>query len=640
MLSLQQVKAAILAILASFALVVSNGVHKIPDDVELTLNGNLAKYVWKLRAAFEPASYYVLFFVLMAFFAFSYLLPKINKKHLAWSIPFSVISALILLLCDSYYATNSWDNVFGSWEALITSLIKGTGIAILVFFIYDVINRISVERADNNRCPTSSFRSYVISFAVMLLCWIPYMVIMAPGNMNPDARDQFGQILNNPDMCWSVDTVVRGAHDSLLTNHHPVFHTVILGCFLKLGELLGSYFVGITIYSILQCMFFVAVLVFTVVKLREYGMSKRVCRIVYWCFALCPIFPLWGMTILKDTPFTITLMLVTILLYEVFRSPESFPVKKYVLLSALLFVLMLFRNNGFYMILMLVPFVVIAYRRSRHNLLKLVVMLLIPLAVFKIGYSGVLFQVMHINEGSPREMLSVPFQQTARYIVEHEEEITPEEEQSITTILGGGKLSLTDIAETYTPDRADSVKWTYNKYATSEDLKQYFATWIEQFLQHPDVYLEAFFNLDYAWFSFDSNHDLIYYNGVSDSLIPHYVEGLDNPESTDTARSILSQVINLLDKIPVFSSFFELSTYTWLYIVFFLAMLMRKKYRELLACLPIFLNMAICFIGPVAYMRYAIPLVACLPLVFFLTFSKARSQTETTDEKMSVIWIR
>lgn len=634
------IKAFLLAILSSFALVVENGAHKIPENVEKTLSGQLSRYIWKLQAAFDEPSYYVLFFVVLAFFAFLYLIPRVSKKNIPWGVPFSCIAALFLLLCDSYYQTDSWDKVFGSWEALITSGIKGIGIAVLAFFVYDAVNRINIEKVEKVQS-TSTFKTFAVLTAIMFACWIPYMVITAPGCMNPDARDQFGQMLNNPDMCWSVGTVAREEGDSLLTNHHPVFHTVLLGCFLKLGEWMGSYFAGITIYSVLQCLVLAGTLVFSVLKLREYGMSKRLSNIVYAFFVLCPLFPLWGMTILKDTPFMIALLIMTILFYEAFKAPERFTAKKYVALALISFALMLLRNNGFYMLLVLVPFVIIHFRKDKKFLVKIMAAMLIPLLVFKVGYSGIFFSAMGINEGSPREMLSVPFQQTARYITEYADEVTPEEEKSITTILGGGKLSLEDIAERYTPDRADSIKGNYNKYATTSDLVNYFKTWAAQLVKHPGVYIEAFLNLNYSWFSFDSNHDIIYYNGVSDQLIPQYVEGLDNSQSLAGERSIVSQTIKLLDKIPVISSIFELSTYTWIYVVLFLAMLMRKKHKELLACLPIFINMAICFIGPVAYMRYSIPLVICLPFVFFITFSKKRNKTaEDNKDEENAIWIK
>ena len=371
-------------------------------------------------------------------------------------------------------------------------------------------------------------------------------------------------------------------------------------------------------------------------------MSKRLAKIVYLFFTLCPLFPLWGMTTFKDTPFSIMLLVVTLLLYDAFKTPEKFTKSKYWILAAALFVLLLVRNNGFYIVLLLLPFTVIHFRKDKKFVLKIISVMLIPILLFKVGFTGVAFKVAGVNDGSPREMLSVPFQQTARYIVEFENEVTPEEKDSILTILGGGEVTLNEIAQKYVPDRSDSVKGLYNKYATTEDLLNYFKTWFAQLAKHPACYVEAFLNLNFSWFSFDSNHDAIYYNGNTDKTIPDYLEGLDNPKALDGARSAVSQMVNMLDRIPIVSCLFEFSFYTWCYVIIFLAMLMRKRYTELLVCLPIFANYAICFVGPVAYMRYVIPMIVCIPFVIFITFSRSKNDEidESIEPEGNEIWIK
>ncbi len=624
-------KAFILALLSSLAVVVSNGTNVASDSVKETLkDSKILIGFWQVKASFSYPDYSVYMLVLIAFFGFVYLIPKVSKRNIRWGIPFSLIGALFILLCDSYFELNSWDKVFGSTTAIITSGIKGIGIATLIFFVYDIANRVNLEKLDviNNGFDKKSFMKLTL---IMIACWVPYMIIMAPGAMGTDTRDQFAQILGNGEMSWSPGTVPRKPTDILLTNHHPVAHTLLLGIFLKFGELIGSYFAGIELYCVLQSCVFALALTYSIMKLQEYGMSKRLAKLVYLFFTLCPLFPLWGMTTFKDTPFSIMLLVVTILLYDAFKMPEKFSKSKYWVLAAALFVLMLVRNNSFYMILILLPFAVIHFRKDKKFALKVISVMLIPLLLFKVGFTGVAFKVAGVNDGSPREMLSVPFQQTARYIVEFENEITPEEEKNIRTILGGGELTLSEIAEEYMPDRSDPVKGEYNKYATTDDLVNYFKTWFAQLAKHPACYIEAFLNLNFSWFSFESNHDAIYYNGNTDKTIPDYLEGLDNPSVFDGARAAVSQMINALDRIPVISCLFEFSFYTWCYVVIFLAMLMRKRYTELLVCLPIFANYAICFVGPVAYMRYVIPMIVCIPFVIFITFS--RSKNKKSDEK-------
>mgnify|MGYP007003801084 FL=1 len=635
------IKAFVLALMSSLAVVVSNGTYVAADSVKEKLGSPFLIKLWQVKAAFSYPDYSVYMLVVLAFVALVYLIPKVSKRNIKWGVPFSIIGALFMLLCDSYFELNSWDKVFGSGTAVVTSCFKGIGIATLIFFVYDIANRVNIEKLDviHNGFDKKSFMKLTL---IMIACWVPYMIIMAPGAMGTDTRDQFAQVLGNGEMSWSPGTVLREPDDILLTNHHPVAHTLLLGIFLKFGELIGSYFAGIELYCVLQSIVFASALTYSVIKLQEYGMSERLAKIVYLFFTLCPLFPLWGMTTFKDTPFSIMLLVVTLLLYDAFKTPEKFTKSKYWILAAALFVLLLVRNNGFYIVLLLLPFTVIHFRKDKKFVLKIISVMLIPILLFKVGFTGVAFKVAGVNDGSPREMLSVPFQQTARYIVEFENEVTPEEKDSILTILGGGEVTLNEIAQKYVPDRSDSVKGLYNKYATTEDLLNYFKTWFAQLAKHPACYVEAFLNLNFSWFSFDSNHDAIYYNGNTDKTIPDYLEGLDNPKALDGARSAVSQMVNMLDRIPIVSCLFEFSFYTWCYVIIFLAMLMRKRYTELLVCLPIFANYAICFVGPVAYMRYVIPMIVCIPFVIFITFSRSKNDEidESIEPEGNEIWIK
>lgn len=633
------IKAFILAVMAGLSIFVSNGTYAASSDVKEELGSRLAVMVWQIKSSFSQPDYSTALFVIVAFVAFAYLIPKIKAKNIKWGIPFSIISALFILLCDSYASVDSWDNVFGSTTALVTSGLRGIGIATLSFFVFDLINRVNIEKAGEN--DSFDTKRFIRLALIMFACWIPYMIILSPGAMGTDTRDQFAQVLGDPEFSWTISTIVREPGDILLNNHHPVFHTLLLGVFLKFGELVGSYFAGIELYCILQSLVFAGALTYSVMKLRQYGMSKSFSKIVYIFFTLCPLFPLWGMATFKDTPFTIVLLVTVMLLYDAFKAPEKFDGKKYFVLLVTLLLLMLVRNNGFYLVLALVPFVIIHFRKDKKFLLKITSVMLIPLILFKVGYTGIAFDVFGVEEGSPREMLSVPFQQTARYIIEYSDEITPEEERAILGVLGDEDTTLQDIADSYEPCRSDHVKRMYNKYAETDDLVNYFKTWFSQLTKHPGVYVEAFLHLNYSWFSFDSDFDTIYYDGIRDEVIPIYLEGLENPEGLEGARSALHEIVYTVAELPLINCIFEFSFYTWAYVIIFLAMLMRKKHKELLACLPIFANYAICFVGPVAYMRYAIPMVACIPFVIFITFSRNKNcKEETTDLEGNEIWIK
>lgn len=614
---------AILSIISSFALIVNNISYEPTEGI-----GRASLFIKQIRSAFEDASYYVLFFVVLAFIAFLHLIPKNNKKLLKISIPFSIIAAFFLLLCDSYYQVASWDNVFGSMSAVVISLFKGAGAAVLAFFMYDIVNRISIEKLTSP--DKAGVKDFVKITLIMFVCWIPYMIIFSPGLMNCDVNDQFAQIMGNREVCWST-TAAEG--ESILNNHHPIFHTFILGAFLKLGEAVGSYFAGIELFSILQCLAFTAALSLSLIKMKQHGMSKKLLSVFLLIFAFCPLFPLWGMTLMKDTAFSIVFLVTIVLIYDAVADADTFRGKKCIPLAIAVLLLMLMRNNGFYMLLAFLPFVIIHFRKDKKFLVRIAAVLLIPMIIFKVGVTGIMFSQLDIEEGGKQEMLSIPLQQTARYISEYKDEVTQEEEQAILGVLYqwyDGKPTLDKIAEDYVPYISDPIKSMYGHDVTNDQLAAYLKVWAKQLIKHPDVYVEAFLNMNYSWFSFDTNQGYIFfdaYNGV-DEDIPKWLDGIDNPEKLHRVSRLAKKCVNFLHEIPVVNCAFEFSFYTWAYVIIFIAMLIRKKYKEMLACLPIFINYAICFIGPIAYLRYALPMIVCLPFVIFITFSRDKNNKE------------
>ena len=70
-------------------------------------------------------------------------------------------------------------------------------------------------------------------------------------------------------------------------------------------------------------------------------------------------------------------------------------------------------------------------------------------------FNSILLPVWGITPGSKGEMLSIPFQQTARYVKEYPEDIMEQERLAIDNLLQYDKL-----AEAYNPSLSDPVKGT------------------------------------------------------------------------------------------------------------------------------------------------------------------------------------
>ena len=103
-----------------------------------------------------------------------------------------------------------------------------------------------------------------------------------------------------------------------------------------------------------------------------------------------------------------------------------------------------------------------------------VIMCLISVAVSS-GFQNFLTRHYNIEPGGIQEALSLPFQQTARYVKEHEEEVTQEEKKAIKGVIAYNKLG-----KYYNPKISDPVKATYKKKATTKDLTAYLKVWVQQ----------------------------------------------------------------------------------------------------------------------------------------------------------------
>lgn len=245
-----------------------------------------------------------------------------------------------------------------------------------------------------------------------------------------------------------------------------------------------------------------------------------------------------------------------------------------------------------------------------------------------------------IGRGPAGEMLSVPLQQTARYLRDHFEDVTQEEAAILEK---GFEVELSEIADRYKPDISDPVKANFTDAPDRTYLKEYFRVWAAQFGRHPDTYVQAFLNQIYGYFYPDCpNHGdylTVTYIGNSE----HWQDGHLDMEFTvknGVLREFLRHTVYTVEKMPVLSLFYGCGIYTWLLLGAAAGMLARGKRRELCVLAPEFVVLLICLVSPVnGYLRYMMPVMAALPLWsawwFYQTSGPGRIDTDENamDEK-------
>lgn len=334
------------------------------------------------------------------------------------------------------------------------------------------------------------------------------------------------------------------------------------------------------------------------------------------------MFAFYAMSGVKDTLYTsfIIFYVLFMLNFIMYKRKEKLTILEVILATLNLILVMLFRNNGLYVVILSFP---LLFFISKTNLFRLILIFVISVG-FYYCYSNVILPSFGIADGSIREALSIPFQQTARYVKEHEEDLSNNDKKVIDKILG-----YDDLAERYDPTIADPVKNNYNKYATSDDLKEYFKVWFDGLLKHPGTYVEATMNNTYGYFYPNDTNWYIYskYDDriTEDNLVDYHYNGLK------PLRNVLTGYGVAFPYIPIIGLISNIGFSAWIMFIMCAYLIERKKKKYIIALMPLLVSLLICVASPVTtYFRYAMPYVFIMPMlvIWFLYLLKGSVKDE------------
>lgn len=454
---------------------------------------------------------------------------------------------------------------------------------------------------------------FLTSFTIIFLGWIIYVIAFYPAILSPDPSYQILQYfgIDNKYSYYSVLLDKR----MIITNHHPVFHTLLLGSFIQIGLLFQNFNLGIFLYSLVQILILNMTLSYTIIFMKSIGTSRRYLIYCLLIYTLVPVFPFYAMSPVKDVIFTCFMIFYLIFIYQyaILKSKISFLKTFFVFIM-----IVLFRNNGIHILIFSLPFLFLVKERKK----RIIVRFLVAILLFYISYHNILLPHFKITPGSIREMLSVPFQQTARYVKYYDLEVTEKEKKIIDKV-----LDYPTLKKRYQPQKADFVKNKFNRFSTKTDLKAYFKVWLHQGFKHPKVYLESFLANTCGYFSPLKTNWYIYnsYHKYHNVLKKHHLNYSYN--SLKTLRVILSTIGIIFPYIPVLGLFVNIGFSTWIIFLMISYFIYKRNYQMLFIFLPSLLILGFCLLSPVnTYFRYAMPNIFSMPLLIAFCLKEAKEQ--------------
>ncbi|MDR1441833.1 MAG: DUF6020 family protein [Bifidobacteriaceae bacterium] len=455
---------------------------------------------------------------------------------------------------------------------------------------------------------------FATAAVVIAVCWIPYLVIFFPGTYAFDGFRQLNEFYGYLDR----------------TTHHPYFATAVMGGLFSVGKVFGingALFVYTLVQATVGCLVFALTCgrVFRLTAAASGG--RQVLTISAYgptlaFFALNPVFPIGATVIFKDYPYMLSvLVLVNVLVGAALR--RSMDSKAVALFAAGSVGAAGFRNDGIVIVLACGVCLLLLTRGQRLR----VVVTTGLVAVGLVFVNTVVFPAMGVTKYSSAEMLSVPLQQTARYLKVHPEDVTEGERATLQSLLKDGR-KVDDLAKKYDPKLSDPVKNRFESF-DGEGLRQYLGVWWAMFKRHPATYVEATTanTIGYFYPERKTNSPPIQYPG--NILEDDYWEGMEAqlsqpgaglephyPSALTPARAGTVAAAKWLLRTPVVGLIFNPAFYTWILLVAAALLIRRKQWPTWLPFVPAALVFLVCLASPVnGNLRYALPYVAVVPLL-------------------------
>ena len=443
-----------------------------------------------------------------------------------------------------------------------------------------------------------------ISFVLIVLCRIPWLLYSYPGIMTPDSINQFKQVIGM----------------SSFSNHHPWLHTMTISLFYHIGSLFTSdvndAFLFFTLFQICFMAFAVSYLIWVISK---YTKSLPLLGGIIAFYAFLPYHNVMAICIWKDVMFSGTLLLfctsLFFLLKEGIKTKNLFSVILYFISG---FLMCLYRSNGWYAFILTFPFLLISFRKTWKIMLPLHIGLLALVLLVK----GPVMEHYEVEQPDFIESISIPLQQVGRVIATGQK-LTPKQDTLIKKI-----IKTEYVPELYTEYISDNMKElvrTYNPDYLVTHKSDYLKLWIELGLKYPDIYFDAYIAQTRGYYSPSAVYSVAEVDGIIDNETGLYREYLLGGKIIVKVREIL---IKLQDIVPLYGSLWSIGSLFWATLLFLTLALGQKnsftlkKNMNFIDLITVWIpNIAVIetllIATPVAIeFRYAYNLAYCIPLYF------------------------
>ncbi len=459
---------------------------------------------------------------------------------------------------------------------------------------------------------------FLPSFIILLILWLPYLIIKYPGALNWDSWAMFDEHLSGT-----------------ISNYQSVTYAYLFGWLFEVFARLGNVNLSLFVLAGTHYILYAAVFAYSFVVLRKLRVPKWYLYVTWGIYAFNPLITGYIGVAIKDCVYAVFLFASFLILVEMYiEKTDRFPVKKLVILALSIILACLVRKNGIYVYAGVVLAMFLSSLSKKKPTLKVRANARIAVSAGLILYLVIYMLIQTVVRPVPdntTEMYSLPFQQTARYVRDHGDELTPEQIKIIDDV-----LEYDTLAQRYDPMISDPVKERSNGSITVTG--PYFKLWFNLFFKHPLTYFGATGEQNYYLLSPEAEvNDVTYFINAHEFYqhatyypIPAYDYLFAAPQTRIGLQYSLFNYNRTVQFIPFLNVFWNGSYAFYILAVITSFFISRKKDAGILAIF--WMTIVFVLVGPVIYghPRYLFPIIYSLPVLFAYFYNVCRKESDIT----------
>lgn len=435
-----------------------------------------------------------------------------------------------------------------------------------------------------------SFKIMLIYAAVVFVCCLPFFALNFPGIMTPDSLSQYCQIMG-------IEPWV---------NHHPWFHTLIMGIIIKpVFAITGNEYIAIACYTIFQMILVAFSIGYCIECMYEFGFSRGYRIALLLCFILLPYNLIYAVTLWKDIIFSMAVLILTVTTLRIWN---EFGRRDMIIFMITGILMCLVRHNGFYAF---VAFTIILLILKRKEMKRYAICCGIVIIVAFLC-RGPIPNALGIEKDEFLYNLPVVLQQVGRVIVD-DCEMDIEDTNFLENI-----NSLDFIRAGYSKQGADPMSaWILcgNSGYFNEHKSDFLKLWIKYGLKYPGEYIKAYLDITMGYWAPMQPQQTVFFG------ITEYGIGLESKPVI--GGPVLIKINELLYKfytmIPVYGFMYCMGGFFWILLILGTTCIIRGdgpvKSPKLISMIPVFMLTGTLFVATplVADLRYNYALMLVIP---------------------------